>query len=239
MKDLNHQIVNTFNFKCHMTACCCNSMEIFLNPYDIIQIASNLNLTTSKVIDDYILFLEDKDNKVIRPILKKARYGLCDFNLNKLCIIHKFRPLSCRLFPLARVNGNFYLQNASFCIGLKEQVSNNFEEYLSEDFGEKYLVLADSYHNIMTSVQENINELIKNKYYWDLLNTIIYDIDYFYGYEEEVYKKIGSLDKTRLALHLAETFIDLYTKNDLIEKSEIINMLYIEGDNFIDQNFKK
>lgn len=137
-----------------MTACCCTNMEIFLNPFDILQISIKTNMTTSEVIDKYILFLEDKETGLRRPILKNARIGLCSFNENKLCTIHDNRPLSCRLFPLARIDGQFYLQKAEFCKGLKEENYIELKDYLIEDNGKDYNNSTELYHEIVSSSKE-------------------------------------------------------------------------------------
>lgn len=219
-----------------MTACCCTNMEIFLNPFDILQIANKTNLTTSEIIDKYILFLEDKESGLRRPILKNARIGLCSFNQEKLCTIHDHRPLSCRLFPLARIKGKFFLQQAEFCQGLKVDNIIELSDYLSEDDGVEYIKSADLYHEIIETLKNLYPSLIKNKYYFDLLNIILFDIDYFYNYE---LNEISNIDKLKLSFHLANKLMESFSKSDYTKKEDVLENLYLEGDRFIAKNIKK
>lgn len=219
-----------------MTACCCANMEIFLNPYDILQIAVKTNMRTNNIIDKYILFLEDKETGLTRPILKSARIGLCNFNKNKLCSIHDHRPLSCRLFPLARINGEFFLQKEEFCQGLKVDNNMKLSDYLNEDTGEEYLKSADLYHLIIEDLKYNGSDIIKNKYYYNLLNTIIFDFDYFYNGE---FNEFNNNDKIQLSFHLAKYLIESVKKQPEYDKEDLLKNLYLEGDIFIAKNIKK
>lgn len=219
-----------------MTACCCTNMEIFLNPFDILQIASKTNLTTTEIIDKHILFLEDKKTGLRRPILKNARIGLCSFNENRLCTIHDCRPLSCRLFPLARIKGEFYLQQVEFCQGLIVDNIIELSDYLNEDEGVEYIKSADLYHDIIENLKNHDADIIKNKYCYDLLNIIIFDIDYFYNNElSEIY----NLDKIKLSIHLAKKLMESFSRSKNKSKEELLENLYQEGDTFIAKNIKR
>lgn len=230
------KVIKEFKFNCQMTACCCTNMEIFLNPYDILQIAKKYSLSTTEVLDKYILFLKDKDLGIIRPILKSARTGLCEFNLNKLCTIHSHRPLSCRLFPLGRINGDFYLQEAKFCQGLKVDEAIQLSDYLNSDDGTVYIELADVYHKLISSLKKENFALLDNSYYHDLLNVLIYDFDYFYNGE---YNYLNSKEKLVLSFYLINILIEEFNKKIITNNQLLIEKLYLEGDKFIAKNFKK
>jgi len=219
-----------------MTACCCTNMEIFLNPYDILQLAKKNKISTTEVIETYVLFLKSKDTGFIRPILNSARSGLCCFNKNKLCSIHDHRPLSCRLFPLARIGGEYFLQDAGFCQGLKMDYTMKLSEYLSDDDGEEYLNSADLYHKIMDDLKVSGSSIIENEYYYDLLNILLFDFDYFYNGE---YYDLKNIEKSLLSFHLAEKLIETFNTDPEIDKEKLLENLYIEGDRFIAKNIKK
>lgn len=219
-----------------MTACCCTNMEIFLNPFDILQIAKEVKITTSEVIDKYILFLKCKDTGFIRPILKSARIGLCDFNKNKLCRIHDHRPLSCRLFPLARIEGDYYLQEAEFCQGLKVDNKIDLSEYLREDSGEEYIESADLYHKTMEDLKTSNSAVLDNKYYYDLINIILFDFDYFYNGE---LNELKNSEKIKLSFYLIDKLVELFKGHSEMAKEELLENLYLEGDKFIAKNIKK
>lgn len=230
------KIIKDFKFKCQMTACCCTNMEIFLNPYDILQIAKKCSITTTEVLEKYILFLKDKDSGIIRPIFKRARTGLCDFNLNRLCTIHIYRPLSCRLFPLGRIDGEYFLQEAKFCKGLEEDKIVQLSDYLKDDDGDIYLEMTDIYHKIIVSLKKDNQAILDNPYYIDLLNVLLYDFDYFYNGE---YSYLNNKNKVILSFHLIKILIDEFNKDLLKDKPKLIEKLYQEGDKFIAENIKK
>ncbi|MDD2370788.1 MAG: YkgJ family cysteine cluster protein [Firmicutes bacterium] len=231
-----YKIENEFKFNCQMTACCCQNMEIFLNPYDILMLSSELKLSTTEIVNKYILFLEEKGTGLFRPILKNARKGLCIFNVDNLCIIHLNRPLSCRLFPLARLNGEYYIQNVKFCKGLKENSYIKLMDYLKVDSGLEYLEMADLYHTKYNELKNLNNGLLHNKDYNNLLNILLYDIDYFYG--EDLFK-FNSKEKLLLSLYLVDRLIEFYENRNEITKEVLIENLYKKGDNFIVKNFNK
>lgn len=230
------KVINEFKFKCQLTACCCTNMEIFLNPYDILQIAKKCSITTTEVLEKYILFLKDKESGILRPILKSARTGLCEFNLNKLCTTHSHRPLSCRLFPLGRIDGEFYLQEAEFCQGLEINETVQLSDYLKSDDGRIYIEIADIYHNIVNSLKKENLELLENSYFHDLLNVLLYDFDYFYNGE---YIGLSSKEKVILSFHLIYILIDEFNKKLINNNQLLIEKLYLEGDKFIVENIKK
>ncbi|KAF0091344.1 MAG: hypothetical protein FD141_1133 [Fusobacteria bacterium] len=230
------KVIKEFRFKCQMTACCCTNMEIFLNPYDILQIANQCSITTSEVLEKYILFLKDKESGIIRPIFKSARTGLCDFNLNKLCTIHSHRPLSCRLFPLGRIDGDFYLQEAKFCQGLENNDIVQLSDYLKDDDGNIYLEMTDIYHKIVNSLKNENLAILDNNYYNNLLNVLFYDYDYFYNGE---YNHLSSREKMLLSFHLINILIEEFNKKIISDNQLLIDKLYLEGDKFIAKNIKK
>lgn len=230
------KVIKEFRFKCQMTACCCTNMEIFLNPYDILQIAKKCSITTSEVLDKYILFLKDKESGIIRPIFKSARTGLCDFNLNKLCTIHSHRPLSCRLFPLGRIDGDFYLQEAKFCQGLEVNDIVQLFDYLKDDEGNLYLKMTDIYHKLVNSLKNENLAILDNSYYNDLLNVLLYDFDYFYNGD---YNHLSSIEKILLSFHLINILIEEFNKKIISDNQLLIDKLYLEGDKFIAKNIKK
>lgn len=230
------KVIKEFRFKCQMTACCCTNMEIFLNPYDILQISKKCSLTTTEVLEKYILFLKDKESGLIRPIVKSARSGLCDFNLNKLCSIHSHRPLSCRLFPLGRIDGDFYLQEAKFCQGLEINDTVQLSDYLKDDEGTVYVEMTDIYHKITYNLKNENSAILNNKYYNKLLNVLLYDFDYFYNGE---YNHLSSREKAVLSFHLINILIEEFDKKIIIDNQLLIDKLYLEGDKFIAKNIKK
>lgn len=221
------KVIDNFSFECQMTACCCTNMEIFLNPYDILQLASAANMTTTELIDRHILFLHDRTNNNQRPILKQARTGICFFNQDKLCMIHKTRPLSCRLFPLARINNEYYIQEADFCQGLKVDRLSDLNDYLDSDTGRVYIEAADRYHLLISAIKDNLKV---DDYYHKLINILLFDYDYFFNGE---YANIENKDKLELIYHLVKELLKLINIEPALNNEEVLNRLFEEGDRFI------
>jgi len=230
------KLSNDFNFACQRTACCCQKMEIFLNPYDILKIAETLKLSTTKVINKYITFLEDRETNLFRPILKDARKEACAFNTDKLCIIHQNRPLSCRLFPLARINGELKLQKINFCEGLKVQHKVKLADYIKEDDGIEYFAMADLYHEKYKVLKKLKKEILRDKYFQNLLNILLYDFEYFYG---DDLHHLNSKEKINLSFFLVDKLIEIYQLNMVKSREKIIEKLFLEGDKFIVENFNQ
>jgi len=229
-----NKIINEFKFDCQKTAHCCENMEIFLNPFDILKISKKLDNTTTQIIDKYIIFLENTENGLYRPIIKSARRGLCIFNIDKLCSIHNSRPLSCRLFPLARINKEYILQDVDFCKGLKENIANRLLDYIKEDSGIDYLSMADLFHEKYEKLKNLNTGLLNDKYYNNLLNVLLYDFDYFYNGELNY---LNCKDKAKLSFYLVENLIEIYDSSKVYDKEVIIEKLFLEGDKFLDKNF--
>ena len=101
---------------CNGCSECCHSMvqTIRLDPYDIFQLTTNLNMSFEELMAEHIeLTVADG---LIEPVLKMSpKTQACPFlSENGRCSVHSFRPGFCRLFPLGRIyeDGDFsyYLQ---------------------------------------------------------------------------------------------------------------------------------
>ncbi|MCI0502024.1 MAG: YkgJ family cysteine cluster protein [Fusobacteria bacterium] len=224
-----------FNFNCQMTGNCCNKMEIYLNPYDILQIATSLNTTTTEIINKHLIFLENKQQGLQKPIFYKARTTYCDFNKDKKCQIHKKRPLSCRLFPLIRKNGKFYNSNSSFCQGLSSMNQQNIDSYLVEQEALEYIAEADVYHKLLTLVVEKYDLKNIDQYLLQLFYLVLFDYDQVF-YEYEI---ADNKEKNRFAIHIAEFLVENYFNNINYDKEDLLNKIFVEGDRYLAESIKK
>jgi hypothetical protein len=82
-----------FRYTCHACKRCCQNYRIQVNPYEVLRLARQLELSTTKFIERYL---------VDGPYLTHQPDGRCVFLGEQGCAVHPDRPLVCRLYPLGR-----------------------------------------------------------------------------------------------------------------------------------------
>lgn len=98
-------MVKVGSHDCQGCSSCCQGMgdTIWLDPYDIFQLTTNLNKTFQELLlKEVELHVEDG---LVMPNIKMQgeKHSSCAFlNEEGRCGIHGFRPGFCRLFPLGR-----------------------------------------------------------------------------------------------------------------------------------------
>ncbi|MBI9101897.1 MAG: YkgJ family cysteine cluster protein [Spirochaetales bacterium] len=143
---------DNFPFECLTCGeCCSGTMEVFLNPMDVIILAKHLKMNNTKDLweDGYIVTAGGQNGTLI-PRLKFAGLspGFCPFVVNNwdeetsclkgTCSIHgKAKPLICRLAPIAREvdldenEEEYFLKEPVIgCPGCKEQTEVNVGSYV-------------------------------------------------------------------------------------------------------------
>lgn len=87
---------------CINCSACCQGMgnSIILDPLDIHNLCSNLNVTFDELADDKIQ-LNVVDGIILPNLIMDDKCGFLDNDGR--CSIHSFRPGICRLFPLGRI----------------------------------------------------------------------------------------------------------------------------------------
>jgi len=102
----------TFAFRCHpQVACfnrCCRNLNLFLYPYDVLRLKSNLALTSDQFLDEYV-------DVVLRPgaffpevllRMTENEEKTCPFLTDAGCSVYPDRPDTCRTFPVEQ--GSLY-----------------------------------------------------------------------------------------------------------------------------------
>jgi Fe-S-cluster containining protein len=84
-----------FGYVCHRCLRCCRGKAVQVNPYDIARLARRLGQTTSEF---KARWTEDGQG----VFLRQAATGDCVFLTPQGCSVHDDRPLTCRIYPLAR-----------------------------------------------------------------------------------------------------------------------------------------
>jgi Fe-S-cluster containining protein len=82
-----------FAYQCNRCSNCCRKFRIPVGPFDLLQLADILGVSTTAVIRDY---LADGFH------LKRHDDGSCVFLGSAGCTVHAGRPMVCRVYPLGR-----------------------------------------------------------------------------------------------------------------------------------------
>lgn len=219
-----------FHFRCTLSGSCCRNMEIFINPYDVLRLAGRLGITTTGLIAGHLLFLENREQGLQKPVFKAAREGVCAFNRERRCTVHSDRPLSCRLFPLARKDGAFYLQDAPYCKGLLQDRTITLEEYLEGEEADVYLEQAGGYHELLRDTAASGTLRDADPWLIQLFFLVLFDYDQVFGLE---YPLEDPRDKSRLCIHLAGQLARNWFGKPLLDREAVLRTMFEEGDRFV------
>ena len=177
---------------CNGCFACCKGMgqSIVLDPFDIFQITSNLNLKFEQLLEDKIEL--NVVDGIILPNLKMVGVQeQCGFlNKEHRCSIHPFRPSICRLFPLGR-----YYENRSFRYFL--QVNECKKENRSKIKVKKWIDIPNMkeneqfiihWHYFLSDIQQKIQE---NVDILDVKSINLFLLNHFYllTYNGDFYKQ--------------------------------------------------
>ena len=219
-----------FGFRCTLSGNCCRNMEIFINPYDVLRLAKALGTTTTEIIGSHLLFLENKEQGLRKPVLGAAREGVCAFNLERKCSIHRDRPLSCRLFPIARREEEFLVQEADYCKGLLQDRRITLRDYLEGEEAGIYLELSGKYHRLLKEASASADLAKSDPWLLQLFYLVLFDYDQVFG---EEYALGTSELKCALSLHLAGHLIETEFNAGKVDREACLERLYTEGDRYI------
>ena len=224
------ELDEAFGFRCTLSGNCCRNMEIFINPYDVLRLAEALNTTTTEVIDGHLLFLENKEQGLRKPVLRAAREGICAFNVERKCTIHKDRPLSCRLFPIARREEEFLVQEAEYCKGLLQDRSVTLSVYLEGEEAGTYLEHSGAYHRLLKEAAAAVELAKVDPWLLQLFYLVLFDYDQVFG---EEYGLATPEEKNRLCLHLARHLAIREFNDRKPDREACLERLFAEGDRYI------
>ena len=83
-----------FSYACGRCSRCCRDKGIALNPYEVLRLARNRELSTTEFIA--------RHTERAGTQLRRRDDGTCVFLGAAGCEVHHDRPLVCRIYPLAR-----------------------------------------------------------------------------------------------------------------------------------------
>ncbi len=99
---------DTFKFGCKMCGKCCTYRDdILLNAKDLFNLATALQLTPDKVVDQYCETYLGGTSRF--PIIRLKSVGYdrhCPLLKDRKCSVHRLKPTVCAMFPVGRYISN-------------------------------------------------------------------------------------------------------------------------------------
>lgn len=153
-----------FNFACHKgVSCfteCCRMLELALTPYDVLRLRKGTGLSSSQLLERYIIEEQDPGEAFPRFYLTMVDDGRasCVFVSQQGCTVYQHRPGACRTYPLGRamertagskVKEHFVLIKEEHCRGFQEPDIQNGEQYSIQQGLESYNRLNDAVADIL------------------------------------------------------------------------------------------
>ena len=182
-----------FRFSCHPgIPCfnkCCNDVNIFLTPYDIIRLKNRLGITSSEFLDKYtILPIEENLQHPIVMFEMDKKTKNCKLVGENGCTVYEDRPWSCRMFPVGVASPKerhqefdeefYFLLEEDVCEGFKDGKEWTIEEWMENQGVRDYIELGEMFKEISLHdrfLKGRIKEPIKLEMFF----TVCYDLDKF------------------------------------------------------------
>lgn len=143
----------SFAFSCSQCIQCCRGKNIQVNPYEIARLSENRNMSTTEFISCY--------TNAGATLLNWNNEDTCVFLAPAGCIVHKDRPLVCRLYPLGRhinPDGEESFSEMQPDIGCRGIYSDHgsISEYLDAQGAGPFIDAADRYLNLFRKLLETL-----------------------------------------------------------------------------------
>ena len=183
---------DTFRFKCHKDiSCfnqCCRDINIFLTPYDILNMKNTLNLTSDEFLEKYTFLPIDKNQHypVIMLTMQDDEEKRCHFVTAEGCSIYANRPWACRMYPIGLASPKedspekefCFLMQDEECKGLNEQKEWTLREWFENQGINRYNKIGESYKEIILHDWFKKGEPLSPKQI-EMFYMVCYDMDKF------------------------------------------------------------
>lgn len=153
-----------FSFNCHPgIGCfnqCCRNLNLFLYPYDVLRLRSQLGISSDLFIETYVDVVLREGNHfpdVLLTMREDASMS-CPFLCDAGCAVYPDRPGTCRMFPMEHgriVDGNgktgqilYRFRPPGFCLGPREKKLLTVGEWITEQDAKTHNEMADHWADI-------------------------------------------------------------------------------------------
>ena len=183
----------TFTFSCHSSlACfteCCRMLDLALTPYDVLRLRRGTGLTSTQLLEQYIIEEQEVAEPFPRYYLTMVDDGRasCVFVSPQGCTVYPHRPSPCRAYPLARgirrISSNHHQEHhviikEPHCLGFSESVEQNVERYSRDQQLNEYNRMNDKMTDILQ--HEAIRQgFIPSEKQIAFFRLALYDLDRF------------------------------------------------------------
>lgn len=140
---------------------CCNDVNIFLTPYDIIRLRKALGISSSEFLPNYTILPITSNLRHPIVMLKMDSKTLnCPFLSENGCSVYEDRPWSCRMFPVGVASPNqaektssneeefFFLIKEDVCKGFEQDKEWTVEDWFKDQSIERYGELGEMFKEI-------------------------------------------------------------------------------------------
>lgn len=181
-----------FQFACHdgldCFTQCCQNINIFLMPYDIIQLKNGLQISSEEFLQQYTITLMGKNGlPAIILKMKNNDKKSCPFVTAQGCRVYDSRPWACRIYPLQpettkiteKAGKQYYsIMDVPFCLGFQENKVAKVKEWIDGQNIPIYIEMEELFKKI--TMNEFLNDKkIENKKIQEMYFMACYDIDRF------------------------------------------------------------
>ncbi len=182
-----------FQFACHPgISCfnqCCNDVNIFLTPYDIIRLKNRLGISSSEFLKKYTIIPLDENLKHPVVMLRMDDDSLnCKLVSDEGCTVYEDRPWSCRMFPVGLASPDdsgeggdeefYFLLKEDVCKGFEEGKEWTVQEWMDDQEVHDYIELGDMFKEISMHKRFQSSKPMQ-PVKLEMFYTVCYDIDKF------------------------------------------------------------
>lgn len=236
-----------FKFLCHKgLSCfntCCNDINIFLTPYDVLRMRRATGLSSGEFLKRYtIALLGDEGLPLVVLKMLEDENKSCPFVIPDGCRIYQDRPWSCRMYPIFPASSKeeeFWIEERTSCLGFKEEKQWTVKEWKKDQGINIYDKMNESYKEItFHDYFQRGNKLDSGRA--KMLHKACYDLNEFkrflfetrffdiYDVEEEVIEKIKEDEEELLSFGYRWIRFNLFSEDILKLKDKEMDKLLRE-----------